>query len=188
VSGTAYRSNSGRDINVTGSGGRWYGAMFAGRQPRVISRSGRPQRFVRVLRQEAVGSDGFRGGLGFTIVRRNRKAQSDNHGVQQSQRARGGSVQATCRSRPGRRSHRRAATYQVARRRTIPADATGNIRIAGQKVTIDPGLDDARAHDQQESKSRGSSRPPSRARRSMPSAMCATTHRVVTGSSVRTAS
>ncbi|WP_408478861.1 hemagglutinin repeat-containing protein [Paraburkholderia megapolitana] len=156
VSGDSVSIHSGKDINVTGSAvvGTGDVSLDAARRVNILAAEDRNDSSAYYDRKRSglMGS----GGLGFTIGSTQQKAQSDNHGVQQSQRRSAvGSVQGNVSIKAGENVHIGGSDVIAGKAADDPADATGNIRIAGQKVTIDPGQDDARAHDQQESKSRG---------------------------------
>ena len=96
------------------------------------------------------------GGLGFTIGSSEQKARSDSQAVLQSQsRSTVGSVEGNVTVKAGADLHIGGSDLTAGKASGDTKNATGNIALTGQNVTIDPGRDDTRTHDQQESKSSG---------------------------------
>jgi filamentous hemagglutinin len=156
VSADAVSITSGRDINVTGSAvvGTGDVSLDATRHVNILAAENRSD-LSAYYDQKHSGVMGS-GGLGFTLGTAEQKAQSDNHVVQQSQqRSTVGAVQGNVSIKAGENVHIGGSDVVTGKVANDTANATGNIQIAGQNVTIDPSQDDARAHDQQESKSRG---------------------------------
>ncbi|WP_176015690.1 hemagglutinin repeat-containing protein [Burkholderia sp. BCC0398] len=156
VSADSVSVTSGRDINVTGSGvvGTGDVSLDAARHVNVLAAEDRSDSSAYFDKKQSgvMGS----GGLGFTIGSAEQKAQSDNHVVTQSQdRSTVGSVRGNVSIKAGENVHIGGSDVTAGRAAGDTKNATGNIKIAGQNVTIDPSEDDARTHDQQESKSSG---------------------------------
>ncbi|WP_244321898.1 hemagglutinin repeat-containing protein [Burkholderia reimsis] len=156
VSADSVSVTSGRDINVTGSAvvGTGNVSLDAARHVNVLAAEDRSDSSAYFDKKQSglMGS----GGLGFTIGSAEQKAQSDAHAVTQSQdRSTVGSVQGNVSIKAGENVHIGGSDITAGKAVDDTKNATGNIKIVGQKVTIDPSQDDARTHDQQETKSSG---------------------------------
>jgi len=156
VSADSVSVRSGHDINVTGSAVAGTGdvSLDAARHVNVLAGEDRSDSSAYFDKKQSgvMGS----GGLGFTIGSAEQKAQSDNHVVTQSQdRSTVGSVRGNVSIKAGENVHIGGSDVTAGKAAGDTKNATGNIKIAGQNVTIDPSEDDARTHDQQESKSSG---------------------------------
>ncbi|WP_080436265.1 hemagglutinin repeat-containing protein [Burkholderia ubonensis] len=156
VSADSVSVTSGRDINVTGSAvvGTGDVSLNATRHVNILAAEDRSDSSAYYDKKQSglMGS----GGLGFTIGSAEQKAQSDNHYVTQSQdRSTVGSVQGNVSINAGENVHIGGSDITAGKAAGDTKNATGNIKIAGQKVTIDPSQDDTATHDQQETKSSG---------------------------------
>ncbi|WP_080417704.1 hemagglutinin repeat-containing protein [Burkholderia ubonensis] len=156
VSADSVSVTSGQDINVTGSAvaGTRDVSLDAARHVNILAAEDRSDSSSYYDKKQSglMGS----GGLGFTIGSAEQKAQSENHVVQQSQeRSTVGSVQGNVSIKAGENVHVGGSDVVAGKAADDTKNATGNIDIVGRNVTIDPGKDDERTHDQQEFKSSG---------------------------------
>ncbi|KWO60428.1 filamentous hemagglutinin [Burkholderia territorii] len=96
------------------------------------------------------------GGLGFTIGSSEQSDRYNASSVTQSQsRSTVGSVEGNVTVNAGQNVHIGGSDIVAGKAAGDVSGATGNIAITGQNVTIDPGLDQAQSHDQQEAHSSG---------------------------------
>ncbi|MGR8023362.1 hemagglutinin repeat-containing protein [Burkholderia cenocepacia] len=156
VSADSVSVTSGRDINVTGSAVAGTGdvSLEAARHVNILAAEDRSDStaFYDKKQSGLMGS----GGLGFTIGSAEQKGESATHSVTQSQdRSTVGSVQGNVSIKAGKNVHIGGSDVTAGQAEGDTKNATGNIKIVGQNVTIDPSQDDTATHDQQESKSSG---------------------------------
>jgi filamentous hemagglutinin len=96
------------------------------------------------------------GGLGVTIGSTEQKSTFDSQAITQSDaRSTVGSIAGNVSITAGKDVHIGGSDVVAGKASDDTTGATGNIRIAGQNVTIDPGRDDLTSHDQEEMRSSG---------------------------------
>ncbi|WP_261313705.1 hemagglutinin repeat-containing protein [Burkholderia ambifaria] len=147
---------SGKDINVTGSnivGTRDVGLAAKGNVNIVAATD--TWQDSEYHHEKHSGLSGS-GGLGVTIGSSERSDRYNGSSVTQSQsRSTVGSVEGNVAISAGKDVHIGGSDIVAGKAAGDVTGATGNISIAGQNVTIDPGQDSAKSHDQQESRSSG---------------------------------
>ncbi|CAG9257945.1 tRNA nuclease CdiA-2 [Burkholderia diffusa] len=147
---------SGKDINVTGSN-------IVGTHDVGLSAKGNVNIAAATdtwqdseYHQEKHSGLSGSGGLGVTIGSSERSERYNGSSVTQSQsRSTVGSVEGNVAVSAGKDVHIGGSDVIAGKAVGDVTGATGNISIAGQNVTIDPGLDSAQSHDHQESRSSG---------------------------------
>ncbi|WP_071759623.1 hemagglutinin repeat-containing protein [Burkholderia ubonensis] len=156
VSGDSVTASAGRDLAVAGSNvvGQHDVDLSAKRNVDITADydSSQESSYYRKKKSGLMSS----AGLGFTIGSSEQKAKSDSQSVLQSQaRSTVGSVQGNVSIKAGENVHVGGSDVVAGKAADDTKNATGNIDIVGRNVTIDPGKDDERTHDQQEFKSSG---------------------------------
>ncbi|EDT41041.1 hemagglutinin repeat-containing protein [Burkholderia ambifaria] len=147
---------SGKDINVTGSSivGTHDVGLAAKGNVNITAATDTWQ--DSEYHQEKHSGLSGSGGLGVTIGSSERSDRYNGSSVMQSQsRSTVGSVEGNVAISAGKDVHIGGSDIVAGKAAGDVAGATGNISIAGQNVTIDPGQDSAKSHDQQESRSSG---------------------------------
>ncbi|WP_244137045.1 hemagglutinin repeat-containing protein [Burkholderia pyrrocinia] len=147
---------SGKDINVTGSSivGTHDVGLAAKGNVNITAATDTWQ--DSEYHQEKHSGLSGSGGLGVTIGSSERSDRYNGSSVTQSQsRSTVGSVEGNVAISAGKDVHIGGSDIVAGKASGDVAGATGNISIAGQNVTIDPGQDSAKSHDQQESRSSG---------------------------------
>ena len=147
---------SGKDINVTGSNivGTHDVALSAKGNVNIAAATDTWQ--DSEYHQEKHSGLSGSGGLGVTIGSSERSDRYNGSSVTQSQsRSTVGSVEGNVAISAGKDVHIGGSDIVAGKAAGDVTGATGNISIAGQNVTIDPGQDSAKSHDQQESRSSG---------------------------------
>ncbi|WMY10065.1 hemagglutinin repeat-containing protein [Paraburkholderia phenoliruptrix] len=147
---------SGKDINVTGSDivGTNSVALAAKGNVNIVAATDtwEDSEFHDVKHSGLSGS----GGIGFSIGSSEQKDQYDASSVTQSQaRSTVGSVAGNVSISAGSDVHIGGSDIIARKAGGDVAGATGNISIAGQNVTIDPGQDSGQSSDHQEARSSG---------------------------------
>lgn len=147
---------SGKDINVTGSnivGTHDVGLAAKGNVN--ISAATDTWQDSEYHQEKHSGLSGS-GGLGVTIGSSEQSDRYNGSSVTQSQsRSTVGSVEGNVTIAGGKDVHVGGSDVIAGKAVGDVTGATGNISIAGQNVTIDPGQDNAQSHDHQESRSSG---------------------------------
>ncbi|WP_322064082.1 hemagglutinin repeat-containing protein [Burkholderia ubonensis] len=156
VSGDSVTASAGRDLMVGGSNvvGQHDVDLSAKRNVDITADydSSQESSYYRKKKSGLMSS----AGLGFTIGSSEQKAKSDSQSVLQSQaRSTVGGVQGNVSINAGENVHVGGSDVVAGKTADDTKSATGNINIVGRNVTIDPGQDDTRTHDQQEFKSSG---------------------------------
>ncbi len=147
---------SGKDINVTGSsivGTHDVGLAATGNvNINAATDTWQANEYHQEKRSGLSGS----GGLGVTIGSSERSGRYDGSSVTQSQsRSTVGSIEGNVAISAGQDVHIGGSDVIAGEAAGDVTGATGNIDIAGQNVTIEPGLDSAKSSNQQESRSSG---------------------------------
>nr|WP_235513426.1 hemagglutinin repeat-containing protein [Burkholderia pseudomallei] len=147
---------SGKDINVTGSAivGTHDVALSAKDNVNITAATNTYQ--DNEYHQEKHSGLSGSGGLGITI---GSSEQSDRYNAtsttQSQSRSAVGSVEGNVTVSGGKDVHISGSDIVAGKAAGDTTGATGNISIAGQNVTIDPGQDRAQSHDQREAHSSG---------------------------------
>ncbi|WP_241019568.1 hemagglutinin repeat-containing protein [Burkholderia sp. Ac-20345] len=147
---------SGKDINVTGSNivGTHDVGLAAKGNVNIVAATDTLQ--DSEYHQEKHSGLSGSGGLGVTIGSSERSDRYNGSSLTQSQsRSTVGSVEGNVAISAGKDVHIGGSDIVAGKAAGDVAGATGNIGIAGQNVTIDPGQDSAQSHDHQESRSSG---------------------------------
>ncbi|CAG9241132.1 tRNA nuclease CdiA-2 [Burkholderia diffusa] len=147
---------SGKDINVIGSSivGTHDVGLSAKDNVNIVAATNTYQ--DNEYHQEKHSGLSGSGGLGFTIGSSEQSDRYNASSVTQSQsRSTVGSVEGNVTVNAGQNVHIGGSDIVAGKAAGDVSGATGNIAITGQNVTIDPGLDQAQSHDQQEAHSSG---------------------------------
>ena len=156
LSGNTTNVQSGNDINVSGSdivsaGGT---TLLAKGNVNVVSATNASAEHH--MRDEKTSGIMAGGGLGVTIGSTEQKSTFDSQAITQSDaRSAIGSVAGNVSITAGKDVHIGGSDVVAGKAADDTTGATGNIRIAGQNVTIDPGRDDLTSHEQEEMRSSG---------------------------------
>ena len=145
---------SGKDINVTGSSivGTNDVGLAAKGNVNILAATDTWQ--DSEYHQEKHSGLSGSGGIGVSFGSSERSDRYDGSAVTQSQsRSTVGSVQGNLTISAGQDVHIGGSDVVAGKAAGDVTGATGNINIAGQNVTIDPGLDNEKSHEQQESRS-----------------------------------
>ena len=147
---------SGKDINVTGSSivGTNDVGLAAKGNVNILAATDTWQ--DSEYHQEKHSGLSGSGGIGVSFGSSERSDRYDGSAVTQSQsRSTVGSVQGNLTISAGQDVHIGGSDVVAGKAAGDVTGATGNINIAGQNVTIDPGLDNEKSHEQQASRSSG---------------------------------
>jgi filamentous hemagglutinin len=156
VSADAVTIASGKDINVSGSTivGTDAVKLAAGRDVNIVASQDRLQESASYETKQS-GISGS-GGIGISIGSSLQKANYDGAVVSESQsRSTVGSTQGNVVISAGRDLHIGGSDIVAGAAAGDVSGETGNIVLKAQKVTIDPGQDDAQAREHQEARSAG---------------------------------
>ncbi|HTJ94265.1 MAG TPA: hemagglutinin repeat-containing protein, partial [Pararobbsia sp.] len=147
---------SGKDINVNGSNivGTYDVGLSAQGNVNIVAATDTYQ--LNEYHQEKRSGLSGSGGIGVTIGSSERSERYNGSSVTQSQsRSTVGSVEGNVTISAGKDVHIGGSDIVAGKAAGDVAGMTGNIGIAGQNVTIDPGRDRDQSHAQQESRSSG---------------------------------
>ena len=155
-SGNTTNVQSGNDINVSGSDIVSAGGTTLLAKGNVNVESATNSSAEHHMRDEKTSGFMAGGGLGVTIGSTEQKSTFDSQAITQSDaRSTVGSVAGNVSISAGKDIHIGGSDVVAGKASDDTTGATGNIRIAGQNVTIDPGRDDLTSHDREEMRSSG---------------------------------